>query len=346
MMELASRRSLDTLQLGRGFAALAVVCHHTTRTLAQPKYLDEKIFSIFNAGDSGVMYFFVLSGFVIFLAHANDFGDGEKAIHFAWRRFQRIYPTLWVALICVIPLILLMKAELSFYDVFSSFMLLPIEHEPIIDTVWTLRHEIIFYAIFALAICNPRIGWLVGTLWLGLSLVQPLIFPTYPLSFVFHPAHVLFGLGILACWLFNRGYVEFPKLILMLGIVIFGGTWIAVAYGVLLKNEASTLCYGIGAMLMILGGVVLETKTGLRIPRVLVFLGEASYSIYLIHFPALSGFAKAVTKMKALGIPNEMLFLMVASGGVAVGVAFYLLVEKPLLTFSRTIGRVPKRVEA
>lgn len=346
MTQLASRRSLDTLQLGRAFAALAVVCHHTTRTLAQPKYLGENVFPIFNAGDSGVMYFFVLSGFVIFLAHANDFGDRDNALRFVWRRVQRIYPALWVALICVVPLVLLMKAELSFYELFSSFLLLPIEHEPIIDVVWTLRHEMIFYAIFAVAIWNPRIGWIAGGLWLALSFVQPIFFPAYPLSFVFHPAHILFGLGILAYWLFNRRDIVFPKLSLMLGIVLFGSTWIAVAYGVILKNAVSTWCYGVGAMLMILGGVVLETRTTLRIPRLFIFLGEASYSIYLVHFPALSGFAKVVTKLKALGVPDELMFVLVALGGVAVGVVFYLLVEKPLLTFFRTIGRVPKRVEA
>ena len=346
MTELASKRSLDTLQLGRAFAALAVVGHHTTRTFAQPKYLGENVFPIFNAGDSGVMYFFVLSGFVIFLAHANDFGDRDNALRFVWRRVQRIYPALWVALICVVPLVLLMKADLSFYDLFSSFLLLPIEHEPIIDVVWTLRHEVIFYAIFAVAIWNPRIGWIAGAVWLALSFVQPVLFPVYPLAFVFHPAHVLFGLGILAYWLFDRRDIVSPKLCLTLGIVLFGGTWIAVAYGAFLKNAISTWCYGVGAMLMILGGVVLETKTALRLPRVLIFLGEASYSIYLVHFPALSGFAKVATKLKALGIPNELLFVMVATGGVAVGVVFYLLVERPLLTFFRTIGRVPKRVEA
>ena len=346
MTELASRRSLDTLQLGRAFAALAVVCHHTTRTLAQPKYLGENVFPIFNAGDSGVMYFFVLSGFVIFLAHANDFGDRDNALRFVWRRVQRIYPVLWVALICVVPLVLLMKADLSFYDLFSSFLLLPIEHEPIIDVVWTLRHEMIFYAIFALAIWKPRIGWTAGAVWLGLSFVQPIIFPAYPLSFVFHPAHVLFGLGILAYWLFVSRNIVFPKLSLMLGILLFGGTWIAVAYGVVPKNAISTWCYGVGAMLMILGGVVLETKTALRMPRVLIFLGEASYSIYLVHFPALSGFAKLVTKLKERNVPDELLFVMVAMGGVAVGVVFYLLVERPLLTFFRTIGRAPRRVEA
>src|SRR6202008_1432150 len=136
--------------------------------------------------------------------------------------------------------------------------------------------------IFALAIWNPRVGWIVGALWLGLSFVQPAFFPAYPLAFVFHPAHVLFGLGILACWLFKRRYVAFPRISLVLGLILFGGTWIAVAFGLLLKNEISTWCYGVGAMLMILGGVVVETETKLRIPRLLIFLGEASYSIYLV----------------------------------------------------------------
>lgn len=341
-----AKRSLDTLQVGRGFAAIAVLCHHTTRALAQPKYLGENVFPIFNAGDSGVMYFFVLSGFVIFLAHQRDFGDAGNARRFMWRRFQRIYPTLWVALICVLPLVFFMKAELSFYDIFSSFMLLPIEKEPIIDVVWTLRHELIFYAIFAIAIWRPRLGGAMGVLWLGLSGVQPILFPAYPLSFIFHPAHVLFGLGILACWLFEGKHIKSPGLCVILGIVIFAGTWVAVAFGFLGKNEFSTLSYGLGATLLILGGVVLETNSALRMPSALIFLGEASYSIYLIHFPALSGFAKLSVKLKAWNIPDEAIFVVVALGGVAVGIIFYLVVEKPLVALFRNVVVSPKRVEA
>lgn len=58
-----------------------------------------------------------------------------------------------------------------------------------------------------------------------------------------------------------------------------------------------------------------------RMPQTLMFLGEASYSIYLIHLPLMGIMWRA-------GAGFEMLVL----GGVIAGVLYHMAIEKPLLS--------------
>jgi len=44
---------------------------------------------------------------------------------------------------------------------------------------------------------------------------------------------------------------------------------------------------GIGSLLLILGLTAWETLTKLKIPRLLDYIGAASYSLYLVHLPIL-----------------------------------------------------------
>ena len=93
-------------------------------------------------------------------------------------------------------------------------------------------------------------------------------------------------------------------------------------------------------MLMLTGGTQYEQRHGIAIPRLLTFLGDASYSIYLVHMPALSVFAKVamVTHLNE-HVPHAILYILLASGSIVVGCVFHLCVEKPLL------ARSTKRLE-
>jgi len=58
----------QSLQMGRGLAALAVVLYHAADTITLPKYIGSDttgLLKYFLPGHAGVHYFFILSGFVI-----------------------------------------------------------------------------------------------------------------------------------------------------------------------------------------------------------------------------------------------------------------------------------------
>ena len=123
-------RSLNTLQAGRAVACLAVLLFHTDFILTLPKYLGRDIFPIFNAGSAGVQFFFVLSGFVILFVHQKDVDKSSKLAEFLWKRFRRVYPTLWIVLLLIIPVYLLVPSygtgkEHGFGTIVSAFLLSP-----------------------------------------------------------------------------------------------------------------------------------------------------------------------------------------------------------------------------
>lgn len=338
--------ALNTLQAGRAFAALAVLAFHVELTLALKQYLGHAVFPFFNSGYSGVHFFFVLSGFVIMLAHHGDIGRPEQVAGFAWKRFRRIYPPLWAALLIVLPLTLMIPAlnngaPVGIKAVLSAVTLVPARYDPLLSVIWTLRHEALFYLVFGLAIWKPKIGLTVGALWMLLSAVLPWFGVLYPLRFFFTSQHLLFAFGAGAFLLFQRGKVRWPLATLIAGLVLFAATWAIPLLKLPIHGVIGNWTFGLGAALAILGAATLERERGFPVPRVLVFLGEASYAIYLVHAPAIYAVC-----MLAMLLPPQarrfegLLFLVAALVGLGVGVAFHLLVEKPLLA---RIVRMPGR---
>jgi exopolysaccharide production protein ExoZ len=331
------RAALNTLQAGRAFAALAVLLFHVELTLALPQYVGHDVFEFFRSGHSGVHFFFVLSGFVILMAHRRDVGRADRVGVFAWKRVRRIYPPLWAALVVVLPATLafpLLNNEVGFgvLDVLSAFTLLPDTFDPLLSVIWTLRHEALFYGVFALILWRPKIGLPIGAAWMTLSAVLPWIGIDGWLRFFFTSQHLLFAFGAGAFLLLERGKVPFPAWIAAGGVLLFATTWIIPLLGLPLNGIVANWAFGLGAAAAILGLAAVERRGGLRTPRALVFLGEASYAIYLVHAPAIYG-ATAILLALAPGLKSlpPLLFALVALAALAIGVAFHLWVEKPLL---------------
>jgi len=331
----SARRSIDTLQAGRALAALAVVLYHTNITLALPKYLGTDIVPLFDFADCGVQYFFVLSGFVIWLIHARDIGSPGRAPAFLRKRVQRIYPPLWGVLLLLLPASLLLSAggdELHLWTLASAFLVLPVSHEVLLGTEWTLRHEVLFYLMFALLIWRWRAGAVAMALWLALSAAGGLVRLDFPASFLFSSQHLLFAFGAAACMTWNRGAPRAPGLLLGLGLGQFAATWalLFLLRGCVHHGALTDWSYGMGAALTVLGGAGLEMRGSLRLPRWLLFLGEASYSIYLVHFPVVSALCRVAARLRGAGL-DPLLLAAVAVLAAAAGIAFHLWVERPLL---------------
>lgn len=323
------RQKLDTLQVWRGVAALLVVLFHAAGTIGSEKYGGRVLFGdFFSWGHAGVQFFFVLSGFIILWVHRGDIGKPEKFAPYSVKRFLRIYPVYWVVLGALLAIYFAAPAlgaghETDTPVVIGSILLVG-DVDPTLAVAWTLFHEVLFYAMFGLLVLNRRLGIAAMLLWFASCLLGG---SSYILSII----NVLFLFGMFAAWL-AAGRIRLPALALAaVGFAGFLATGVAEWQGVFVRNDiTSTLLYGLSALLLVVGSVRHESEGGIKaVPRPLTFLGDASYSLYLIHYPVISVVAKVGGGLPAMGLFAGMIATSVGAGAV-----LHLLVEKPLLSFA------------
>lgn len=336
-----------SLQAGRGIAALMVVFYHCEGLFSLSKYW-HRTHHYFYFGASGVDFFFVLSGIVIFYAHHADIGRPKRLADYAWKRFRRIYPIYWIVLLIAVPIYI---AVPTFGDgsqrnpsvIFSSIVLLPFTRtETIVPVAWTLFHEIMFYLFFGLLLVRRRIGVAALTLWMAASIVA--LFLPIPSSsiaaallFWISPLHLLFGLGIwIAIIVRRRSFNGLPLAVAGTAAFLACGCFEDVVRP---STQLLPLVFGFLAAMASAGLMQLEKAGRLRVPDFLVFLGNASYSLYLVHYFALSLAAKVLYPLwvrhpTPIFVPFSVL-IIVALGA---GLALHLLVERPLL------ARLPRKL--
>ncbi len=332
----AQRERFTGIEACRAIAAILVVFHHAGANIAEPRFYGTTIL----AGrlehlHVGVDFFFVLSGFIIAWVHWGDLGRPERLGRYALRRFVRIYPPYWGLLIPLVALYLLVPAlgQPHYRDpgnIAASFALAPYPMPPVIGVAWTLVHEILFYVLFGLVIALGARGlWLLPA-WAALILAAQALAPLpFPVSILLSPYNLEFLLGIVAAaWLRHRA-VPRPGLLAGVGALAFA-TFALAADRLPEMPVLLRLAFGLPAVLLIVGLVGLERQGRVRTPPFLVFLGGASYAIYLVHGVILAGTIHALTRLLPASVPPEVVLLVMAAAGVAAGCLYYRFVERPL----------------
>lgn len=334
---------IKSLQGGRGIAAVMVVLFHLNGSIfGIADYWPAEFWPGFDIGHSGVYFFFVLSGFIIAHAHAQDTGQPRRLAGYAWRRLVRIYPPYWVVLAVIVPAYLLLEGQVDAPtgagDILAAVTLWPISSPTLLTVAWTLSHELLFYGLFAILILNRRIGAIVLGLWFAGCAIATVIHPPFPLSFVFAPLNLLFLIGIAGAFIIRRRDVHRPAFTLAIGLATFLG---AGAYELVSGlTDWVILGYGLGAGLGVVGAVWMERQGRLTCPAWLAKLGDASYSIYLVHLPVLSlltkiAFALGLASVFPLPAAFGLLFLI----SISAGLVFHHLIERPLLARLKPPGR-------
>lgn len=330
------------IQVFRGLAALWVTALHLN-VIARTELELQFGGQFFLAGEYGVPFFFVLSGFIITWVHRGDFARQGALLPFAAKRIFRIYPLVWVVLASKVAVYLATGIGIGAdkwnpSTVVSSFLLLPSDLY-VIDVIWTLAFEVMFYTVFVIALSLP-IRWAAGMAvgWAGVILWQAQMpSPTVgSLSgMLMHPLCLLFlaGCGVAALIGWRPGSW-------MRWLLVPGG--LLLAAGVTFYHELDTwsqlngcLFHVVTFSCLLLGAVAHERARIVPWPRVLRLFGDASYSIYLIHtsFQVL-----AVRLLAKAGFPFEK-YLVPAMAGIGVmsvlgGLVAWRFVEVPLLRFS------------
>jgi peptidoglycan/LPS O-acetylase OafA/YrhL len=218
----------------------------------------------------------------------------------------------------------------------------------VIPASWTLLYEIIFYAVFAVLVLSRPVGiaaWFLLILASWGSARHHLLHPfNLPCIFGLAAAALCFRLretraaareGIAA-----TGFV--------LGTLLFVGTaaWYAtlgVGEGDWPSHPLTILGFGAATALLALGSASPRIEAFFARRELLGLVGNASYSIYLIH---LWGEKTAFKLIKAIyplladatggaQIVADMLLIYIAIMAVLAGIAVHLKVERPLLALLR-----------
>ncbi|WP_158746759.1 acyltransferase [Acidisphaera sp. L21] len=324
---------LRSLEMLRAVAALLVVLFHT-----------QFIFGIrsghvpfggwFAAGNRGVDLFFVLSGFIIAYVHGADIGRPVRLGNYVYNRLVRIYPSVWIMTVPAIALYSLgfggpdKIGKLAPSALVASTLLLPQLGDALVNVTWTLTYELFFYAVFAVIIINRTMGlalllaWQVATLLLTLSGAELGLAGYYLRSICLE-----FAVGLGCAWWLRRASNLLPapvwNAVLLTGIGAF-------VVGMARNDhpEWAGIACALGAGAIVVSLVRLEQAGRIRVPGVLMLLGQASYSIYLVHFSVVTLMAGIVMRLN-LPVTN-VLCLACAGCGVLAGVAFDRWLDRPI----------------
>jgi peptidoglycan/LPS O-acetylase OafA/YrhL len=284
-------------------------------------------YALVRGGYLAVTTFFVLSGFVLARGYAGTRWNGRSLRRYAVARFARVYPIYLLSLLIVAPFIAADRAPakarlLSAHAVLVQgwFGSLPVNWN---TPAWSLSCEAFFYALFPLAaVCICRGGWwrtlavaaaaccLTRVLWrIGVSDgTKPLI----------HLADFLMGVAAarafsLGGWKISGAWLSLPALtaaaVLIARPELLAGT-----------VDLNTALRPLNALLLI--GLALGGGPAARAlsSSAAVYLGKASYAMYILHIPLLWWYLRWSRGFSA-GI--------YVGGVIAVSAAVYSLVEEP-----------------
>jgi exopolysaccharide production protein ExoZ len=314
-------------------AALVVLCHSEFIANA---YLGGSVLGAWLLpGAHGADLFFVLSGFIMFWIHERDFDQPEKLAAYAFKRVTRIYPPYWAALALVMA-ILLVRPNVG--DpwmrqpgaIASAILLLPYAQGSVLSVAWTLCYEVTFYLLFATLIIRRSLGVLLLALWVAASIIGHGAGP-FPISFFTAPYPVHFALGMLAALIVRRRDVSHPVAFISFGVALFLlSASVQHAWG---KEVYGPWSYALASAFIIAGLATVHINWAAP----LELLGNASYSIYLVHYPLLVGTVPLVARLPH-GMSHPAAILMAFSGGLA----FYAVVERPTIQWAakrRSVSR-------
>lgn len=280
-------------------------------------------------GRAGVDIFFVLSGVVITLT-----APGLTAAQFAWRRVRRIMPIYLV--LCVPAFLIAAKTGFGWREIVATLFLWPatdVLTEPLIPVAWTLCFEMLFYAAAALVLLGR--GWLYALL--ALYAIAFVLRPYGPVfQFLGNPMIVEFLFGVViarlpmwrpAAWGLPFGFAALA-LAGVLHIAPTGGTMQFLSGE---EGVQRVIVYGLPSALIVYGTMQIKVQES-----VWTYLGDASYTLYLVHTFAVSAL---LTLWMAVPLQSDVVVVLTMAASVALAWRVHELVEKPLL------NALPRRLQ-
>jgi peptidoglycan/LPS O-acetylase OafA/YrhL len=293
---------------------------------------------------------------VVTSAHA--FGSPSAGVDFMRRRITRIVPLYWavttvaLAAALVVPNLMKVPSGADHYPyILSSYLFWPYARltgdvRPLATPGWTLKLEMLFYVVFAMALFFPRrvgLSLLFGSLGVLVAARVSGVFPGVALNFWGDPIVLGFLFGAAVGIAHYRGVrVSGPWAVSLLGIgfaALMLPPELAGAEDDLLCRLAPALPATAVVAAVALGPQVNDSR---RMWWPALAVGDASYSLYLVHEFLLRPFHFVWAK-EAVGVLPLWMFV---PAGIAIALlaafATYYFFERPVTRWLNA-AKGPKR---
>lgn len=300
---------LAWIQALRGIAAFMVVLVHSRSVLMDTRAGQLIADHLLLPLSMGVDLFFIISGFLMVLT-TRDF-DASRA--YAWKftakRIARIWP-----LFAIVSLVAVAVDHHGIHGFLNASVLLPylegllfIPHDPAASPIyfhmalgvaWTLCFECYFYLVFATCMLFGRYRYGVMASWFVLTLIaipllrggynlgvasQPLVTWSRYANLAINPIVWEFIVGMLAGWLYcSRFTIKHVATVYVTGILLLT-TLLVGWHSIGLVNFFGPRGWGAPLAILFFGIVLLAKRSDIKVPAWTVWMGEISYSLYLVH---------------------------------------------------------------
>jgi peptidoglycan/LPS O-acetylase OafA/YrhL len=310
-VEIKKPARLNALTGLRTFAAINIVFFH----FSNPQWFGF-LAPVVNAGFASVSFFILLSGFVLAYNYADRARSGElDEVRFWEARFTRLYPVYLLSLLLswhVVPAEYAAHTHAMFW---TGMVLSPLLLQGWIPSIatflntpaWTMSAEAFYYLLFpwmarwkkparvAPHLVTMAVVWMLG-------MVPGVLYIAFNPDGIPHPDRWSWG-----PWLQALKYTPLPHMasfffgVLLASLdemigrssrlrLILGVTGLVVTFGIL--EMGPLVPYPIvhdGLLMPLFGCIILGLAGNNRLAyalswRPLVFVGEASYCLYLLHF--------------------------------------------------------------
>jgi len=270
---------------------------------------------------------FVLSGFIILFIIDKKKYTFKK---FLFSRIFRILPFYYIVMSLV--LILGYAHEPNSKNIILSFLFINPEI-PILEPGWTLQYEMFFYIVCAVSLIFIKeiksIYFILSLILLGFG-----IFFNYFWYLEKAYNHLLeFWMGMSIFFIIRKDLFKKINKIYIISILLLAFLFSIYYSYVLLSLEDGRIpyrfiVYGIPAFLIVLCSLLYEKYNELKEYKILLLVGNASFSIYMSHMIIIYLYSAYIDSGSS-DFKNMVIILL----SVLVGFFIYLYIEKPYINF-------------
>jgi len=338
-------KRLEGLQALRGLAALLVVLLHTAQMAGLfegSNLLHVAISRASTMGYFGVDIFFVLSGVVISILLRRNEKQPEAPGAFLLRRAAKLLPTFWVTvgLMVLLPTAPIADNSLGQFVAQPLTLILLVRQEAL-PVGWTLVYEAHFYIVAALALCfgaraeKAMLGWIV----LQMLLVGLAAGGLLPKLTFFGPLSLELCAGLLIGRMAPRLPLRSPGFVALavLGWMLAAALTLPI-YGLVEEEWRRLLLCGMPAMLLVYAVLSLDAA-GWQPPKVALWLGEISYSLYMWHIVVLMALGSVMMGWLSVTSTPLLYWGMGLALSILVARAAYQFIEAPPTRLANRLTR-------